>query len=87
MSFSHTYKTLRSGNTYDSHARPEMSAHEENATDEAEFDVNEQNHQANARLSPDMIEENIKTNLEPLYARISALTEMMDRPDLTRPES
>ena len=46
---------------------------------EAKIDASEQNYQTNTRFSPDMIEERIKANLEPLHAQISALTEMMDR--------
>ena len=79
MSFSHTKKTLKSGNTYDSHARSEMCAHEEKATVEAEIDANERNNGAGIGFSLDMIEEKVKANLQPLYAQISALTEMMNR--------
>ena len=79
MSFSHTYKTLRSGNTYKSHAHPEMYTHEEDTTVEAGLYANEQNNQTNGIFSPDMIEEKIKANLEPLCAQISPLRELMDR--------
>ena len=63
MSFSHLNETLRSGNTYVSHARPEMSTHNEDTTMEAEIDASKQNGQTNTRFSPDMIEERIKANL------------------------
>ena len=74
MSFPYTSKTLKNGNTYDLNARLEMSAHEEAATD-----MNEQNDENSARFSPDIIEEKIEANLEPLHAQISAVAGMMDR--------
>ena len=52
-----------------------MSAHEEEATEEMAIDLNERIDKNNASFSPDMIEENIKANLKPLHAQISALTE------------
>ena len=45
----------------------------------AATDTKEQNDEGSARLSPDIIEERIKANLEPLHTQIFALTEMMDR--------
>ena len=73
MSFSHTYKTLRSGNVYDSHQLPEITSHEEDPTLETEIDASEQNDPTNTRFSPDMIEEKIKVNLEPLQDRFPPL--------------
>ena len=46
---------------------------------EAEIDASEQNDQTDTRFSPDMIEERIKANLEPLHAQVSASTELMDK--------
>ena len=61
------------------HQRTEMSAHQEDPTLETEIDASEKNDQTNSRFFPDMIEERIKVNLEPLHAQISAFTETMDR--------
>ena len=79
MSFPYTSKTLRSGKTKDLSARPKMSTYREEAMEGTATDMDEQNDENSARFSPDMIEERIKANLEPLHAQISALTEMMDR--------
>ena len=70
---------LSSGNTYNSHARQQIPALEEDTTVETELYASEKTDKTIARYSPDMIDENIKTNVEPLNAQISALTEMMDR--------
>ena len=56
-----------------------MSADERETAVEVEIDANERNDGASASFSPEMIEERIKANVEPLHAQISALTEMMDR--------
>ena len=74
MTFSYKFKTLKIRNLYDSRAQIEMSAHEEEVTGEVE--ANEEN---SAKFSVDLVNESIKTSLEPLHAQISALTEMMDR--------
>ena len=55
-----------------------MSAHEE-ATGEVETGTIAGNEESGMRVSADLVDERIKTNLEPLHAQISALTEMMDR--------
>ena len=78
MSFSYKFKTLGSGNTYDSSAQPKMSPHEEELTGEVGIDTNEGNEVNSVRFSPDKVDERIKANLKPLHAQISALTEMMD---------
>ena len=79
MSFSYKFNTLRSGNTYDSSTQPEMSNHDDEVTGEVELDTNEGIEENSVRFSPDMVDERIKSNLEPLHAQISAFTEMMDR--------
>ena len=79
MSFSQTCTRLRRGNTSNLHARPEMSAHEEEIAVEAEIVANEKADRTSTGFSPDMIEEIIKANFESFHAQISALTEMMDR--------
>ena len=78
MSDSYKFKTLRSRNSYDSRARIEVSAHEEEVTGEMEADATEGNEESSIRFSPDLVDERIKTSLELLRAQVSALTEMMD---------
>ena len=79
MSFSYTFKTLRSGNTYDSNARLEMSAHEEEFGEEMKADASERNDENSVTFSPDMVNEKNNACLEPLQAQISALMEMTNR--------
>ena len=73
MSFSHKFKTLRSGNSYDSRVQLEMSE------EEVIGEVTESYEENSIRLSPNLVDERIKASLEPLHAQIYALTEMMDR--------
>ena len=87
MIFSRMYKTLRSVNTYNSHARPKISAHKKETAVEVEIKALDRNDEASARFSPVMIEERFKPNLELLNAQISALIEMMDKFKETRPEN
>ena len=56
-----------------------MSSHEKDTTVAAEMNATEGNDGTSICFSPDMIQERIKTNLEPLHAKILALTQMMDR--------
>ena len=56
-----------------------MSAHEKEATGDVEADANEGNEENTVRFFPDIVKERVKASLEPLNARSSALTEMMDR--------
>ena len=79
MRFSYKFKTLRSGNSYDSTAQLEMSAQEEEVTGEVEADATEGNKKNSIIFSQDLVDEKIKTGLEPVHAQISALTDMMDR--------
>ena len=68
MSFSNTYETLRSGNAYQSHECLEMPAHEDETAVETGLDAIERNDSTNARLSPEILDEKIKTKLEPFHA-------------------
>ena len=79
MSFSYEFKTLRSGNSYDSRTQPETSTHGGENTGEAETGIIEGNEENSMRFSPELIDERTKASLEPLHAQITALTEMMDR--------
>ena len=79
ISVSYKFKTLRSGNSYDSRAQSEMSAHEDEATGELETGTIEGNEENSVRFSPELVDERLKASVEPLHAQISALTEMMDR--------
>ena len=58
MSFSYKFKTLRSGNPYDSKMQLEMSAHEEELTEE-EAGATEGNEENSISFSPDLVEEKI----------------------------
>ena len=71
--FSDKYKSLRNRNTYDSHAHPEISAHEL----ETAVEVNERSDGTSLGFSTDMILERITANLKPLHNQICALTQMM----------
>ena len=53
MSFSYKLKTSRSGNSYDSSAKLEMSAHVEEMTGEVETDTNEGDEENGVKFSPD----------------------------------
>ena len=55
-----------------------MSAHEE-TTVETEMNATERKDEISTGFTPDMVEENIKANLEPLLAQIFALTQIVDR--------
>ena len=56
-----------------------MSAHEGEVIGEIEAGAAECNEENGIMFSPDLVDERIKTSLEPLHAQISALTEMMVR--------
>ena len=79
MNFSNTFKTLRSGNTYDSIAEQEISFHEEVKTAEIGINVNEENPENGVKFSPDMVGERIEAKVEMLHAQFSTLTELMVR--------
>ena len=78
MSFSYKFKTLRSGDLYDSRIQPEMSANGDEDT-ETETGMIEGSEENSIRFSPELVDERIKASLELLHPQISALTEMMDR--------
>ena len=65
MSFSYKFKTLRSENSYNSRAHPEISAHEEEVTGEIEANATEGNEWNTIKFSPDFVDERIKASLEP----------------------
>ena len=79
MSFSYNFKTLRSGNSYNSRAQIEMSVHEGKVTEEIKTGTIEGNEENGVIFSPDLVDERIKVGLEPLHGQISTLTELMDR--------
>ena len=55
MKFSHKNRTLRIGNTYDLHAFPEMSAHVEKMTVEAEVKTTGRKDEASTWFYPDLM--------------------------------
>ena len=78
MSFSCKFKTLRSGNSYDSRTQPEMSVHEDENTAEAETGIIAGSQENSMGFFPELVDERIKASLEPLHAQFSALTELID---------
>ena len=80
MSFSYLYRTLKIGNTYKLHARPEMFGHDKETLVEGDTDADETDGKTRTRFSSVMVEYKIKTNFEPLYDQISTPTNMMERP-------
>ena len=78
MSFSYKFRTLRSGNSYNSRMQPEISTHEDETT-EIETGIIESNEKNRMRFSPELVDERIKASLEPLHAQVIARTEMMKR--------
>ena len=56
-----------------------MSAHEEQPNEASEADTAEWIDEVITEFSSNLIEETIKANLEPLYAQISTLTQMMNK--------
>ena len=56
-----------------------MSTHRDENMEAKESAVMEGSEESNIGLFPELIEERIKASLEPLYAQISALNEMVDR--------
>ena len=53
--------------------------HGDKNTGEAEVGITEGGDESNIRLSPELVDERIKSRLEPLHAQSCALTDMMDR--------
>ena len=56
-----------------------MSTRGDENTWEGEMGIIEGSEKNSIRFSPELVDESIKANLEPLHAQIAALTEMMDR--------
>ena len=66
MSFSYKFRTLRSGNSYDSRTRTELSALEDETTREVEAGEIEGNEENSMIFSPELVDEGTKASLEPL---------------------
>ena len=79
MSFSPRSRFLQSCNTYKPKAHPRMSAHEEQSTAISEPTIAEWTSGSGTEFSPQLIEERIRANLDPLHAPFPALTHLMDR--------
>ena len=56
-----------------------MSAYEDATTRAVETGEIEDSEKNSMRFSPELVDERIKTSLEPLRAQVTALTEMIDR--------
>ena len=77
MSFSYKFKTLKSGNSYDSRTQSEKS--EDQTTGEVETGKIEGSEENIIRFSPELVDERIEASFEPLHPQITALTGMTDR--------
>ena len=72
------YGTLRSGNFYDLKPCPWMSACDEQPMEACGPPSSEQGDEASTEFSHNLTEERTTVNLEPQYAQISTLTQMMN---------
>ena len=79
MSFSYKFKTLGSGNSYDSRTQPTMPTNREENIGEIESAIIEDSEENSIRKSQKLVGERIKVSLWPLHEQIFALTEMLDR--------
>ena len=79
MSFSYKFKTLKSGSSYDSRTQPKMWTYGDENTGEAHPGMIEGREENSTRFSLELVDEGMKTSLEPLYAQIFTLAEMMHR--------
>ena len=77
MSCSYKFETLGNGNSYDSNAQPEMSAHEEEVTGEVEANATEGNEENSENFSTELVDERIRASLEPLHAQMSPIIEII----------
>ena len=78
VSFCHENRTFKRGKRYDLKTRPDLCGQDEHSTTASELNAAKPNSQAGFAFSLDLIEETIRTKLEPLHAQNSALTQMMD---------
>ena len=78
MSFSYKFRTLRSGNSYDSRTQPIMPTRGYENPGEAETGIIEGSEENVMRVPPELVDERMKVSLEPLDAQITALAEMMN---------
>ena len=79
MSLFLEHRTLRGDNCYTLKPRTGMSAHKELQNETTEMHSVERLDEAITEFSPDMIEEKIKANLEPLQAQVITLTQMINK--------
>ena len=76
------FSQVKTGNTHNLHARPELPTHEEKPTVATETNVNVRENENSTGFSPVpwyMIEEKIKANFELFPAQFSALVQMLER--------
>ena len=73
MSFSHSSRLLGSGKTCNQNMHPKMSVSPENVANASEQSVAEDIKANKDRISPELIEEKIRVNLEPLSEEILKL--------------
>ena len=79
MSFSSEHRTLRSGKTYSQRLYPKSSATTENTIDASETGGFERINGSTNRISPQLIKERIRANLEPPYDRIATVARLLNQ--------
>ena len=77
MSFFPDSTFLKNGKTYSQKLHLETSVNAENTTDAPEACDTDSADEPITAVSPDLIDEKIKANLEPLSAQISTLTQLL----------
>ena len=78
MTFPPDYRTLGIGKTYSQSLHLKMSVNAEDTADASEARDSKKAGEPNIGVSPELIEEKIKENLEPQSAQISTLTQLLN---------
>ena len=79
MSFPSDHKTVRSGKTYSQNLDLKLSVKTGNTTDASETRGAEKTDKNINPISPEMIEERIKANIEPLNKHILTFTQLLNQ--------
>ena len=79
MNFSQSNRTVRNNKMYDQNIHPKLSVNEEKATNASKkYDAEEINISKD-QISPELIEEKIRANLEPLNEQILTLSQLLNQ--------
>ena len=79
MSFSHSSRTIKSGKTYMQAIRLNMSLNVKNLNNASKLFDNEENNINDDRISPELIEERLRENLEPFKEQFSYTTQLLNQ--------